>query len=245
MRTSSAWAWGFVVVALLATRAAHAEARTLRGQVVDADGHAVPDADVALAWVASAAGLRAPSAVRTDGAGRFALPLMSSAPATTVWAFDGPRARGGVATVDHAAARTELVVRIGALADVRGTLLNADGKTYPAGATVWVADARAGAYALRVDPERDRFAVRLPVGSFRLLPQAPGGEGDPKETVIAPGAAKVDLGTLSLRDRTGPPRAGSLAPAIRFAEGPPALTTLLESHPRGGRPTLLYFWEHT
>ncbi len=245
MRRLLVWVCGLAVGVAVGCPTAFAGPRMLRGKVVDSDGRGVPDADVALFWIASAAGLRAPAPERTDAEGRFSLPVTSHAPTTTVWAFDGPRARGGVVTLDRAAASGEVVLTIGALAEVRGTLLNDGGASYPTGGSVWVSPAAAAAYVLRVDPERDRFTVRLPAGAFHVVPQAPGREGDRKDAVVAPGVPKLDLGALSVRDRTGPPRPTTLAPALRFGEGPPELKALLDAHPRGGRATLLYFWEHT
>ena len=235
-----------LLVSLIALpRFADGAERTLRGRVVDGDGHGVAAIEVATAWTMNASGAKPRKGVTTDADGRFSLSCPSTGSAVAVVAYDASRTHGAFVTVDPAALSKEQSLSLAPTVRVTGELSADDGKYYPADCVCFVAPAVERAFAIRVEPDKGKFSVPLPPGKYVVDAQAPGRKAQSIDVVVAGGKPELALAKLDLKKHEGRIEVGDLAPPIRLKVGHPALDATLTAGHFPDRWTLFYFWDFT
>ena len=219
--------------------------RTLRGRIVDRDGHGVAAVEVATAWTVSANGAKALEGVRTDSEGRFSLSYASPDLAVAIVAYDEARAHAAFVSVDPARLAEVQSVTLSPTVPVTGEVSADGGKYYPAGCVCFVAPAGTRSFALRLEPVRGEYAVPLPPGKYVVNVQAPGRVTGSVDAVVGDAARGLVLGKLDLAKHEGRVQVGDLAPPIRVKLGDPALDATLVRQHFPDRWTLFYFWDFT
>ena len=226
-------------------RLAAAGERMLHGRVVDGDGNGVAAVEVASAWTATASGLKSLRGVQTDTEGRFALACPCPGAMAAIVAYDASRAHGAFVVIDPAAFSKEQSLSLVPTVRVSGELSADDGKHYPADCVCFVAPAAQPSYAIQIEPEKGKYSVPLPPGTYVMNVQAPGRGTRSIDVVVAGGKSELALARLDLKDHTGRVQLGDLGPPIRLKVGHPALDAALSARHAPDRWTLLYFWDFT
>src|SRR5438128_5980645 len=89
-----------ILVGLASPMVLHGQAQQkITGQVIDVDGKAIADADVATLWRADAATMQPVNGVKTDQQGKFSLPSRAAL-GNAVLALDKQRKNGGLVIID-------------------------------------------------------------------------------------------------------------------------------------------------
>lgn len=226
-------------------RFADASERTLRGRVVDAEGHGVAAIDVATSWTIGTGGAKPRRGTTTDAEGRFALSCSNADSPVVVVAYDASRARGAFVAIASKALASETSISLAATVEVTGKLSTEQGKYYPASGVCFIALAAERSFSLRVEPENGKFSIPLPPGAYVLSAGAPARATQTVDVVVAAGKPGIALATIDLKTRESGVEVGDLAPPIRLRVGHPMLDAALAASHFPDRWTLFYFWDVT
>jgi len=219
-----------------------AHAAPIEGRVIDADGKAVRNAEVASFWVISsssgAASPREGGHARSDATGRFQVEFAHQPQA--LMAIDRTGQHGVIVPVKTNDTTGPLTMRLGPLIGLRGKLDRGD---VPGDVVLKMrlAPAHHPGVFIHIPPDKTRFETSLPAGTYRLSIHG-GSAIEPFERTIVLDSAtgSVDLGLIRL-ERSVTQRTGSRPPPL-FVTDARGVGADVELSEYRGKWLLLEFW---
>ena len=237
---------GCLLAGVVTVRAEDASPK-MTGQVVDAGGHPVSNAEVSNDWFAgvSDSGSKVgtmPSSpgVKTDSAGRFPITPGSGKNKTLLMAFDKERKRGGIATVDPGSANRVVTIKLQPLVNVKGKFACKELEHGVGWTNIIISRFGENINFLQCRPDKAAFAFQLPPGRYNLWSYGTNVLSTSQKFTLPP-TPLVDLKTLELPAKGYAKQMGKTPPAwnVTEARGVPQNVQLADFK---GKWVLIEFW---
>lgn len=239
MRTET---WIAALLGLALAVSAGAEAVTITGTVVDAEGRPLADLDVSVDWSMDEGDFLGVDGGTTDETGAFELELEELPPGTvSVMALDTEKKLGGRVELDKGDAGKPVKITAGAAGHVHGKL-SCKQEGYMPPQTQVYALSPTGAQVATSSSSVGGFGFLLPAGEYSLWAIGSGLVSLSKEVTVPATGGEQDLGTLVLDPSTITQHIGKPAPAwnVTHARGGAEPGVKIEDY--RGKWLLVDFW---
>jgi hypothetical protein len=187
-----------LAICLLIAPAPAQDVRTITGQVLDAAGKPVADADVAGSWLVRNGEMAPVEGVKTDADGKFSMKLPFFAADRTLLAIAKDRKIGALTFVEREAADKPIMIRCEPLVRVRGQFFCKELDRAPSLTSVSLVMLPRGHHVLSCSGENAVISFRLPPGKYHLHAHGKEIVSASRELSLTDDKLDVDLKTIDV-----------------------------------------------